>query len=54
MADISDRKRYSFISEDDALKAQFARQVFKVFQAGNKQAYDVRLNLVVSGYWNDR
>lgn len=42
VADISDEKRYAYISRDDALRAQFVRQVLKVWQSANKQAFDVR------------
>lgn len=38
---IDDSKRYPYISKDDAYRAQFVRQVLKVWQSGNRQAYQV-------------
>ncbi len=42
VAGVSDDTRFSYINRTDAYRAQYVRQVIKVWQSSNKQAYDVR------------
>ncbi|KAK4941114.1 hypothetical protein LTR10_018914 [Elasticomyces elasticus] len=46
VAETSKKKRFSYISENDGLRAQFVRQVMGVWQSGNKQAFEIISNAV--------
>ncbi|KAK6375819.1 hypothetical protein LTS17_007641 [Exophiala oligosperma] len=48
VADISDEKRFKNISREDAYRAQFVRQVMKVWQSSNSQAYRILYDTVTS------
>ena len=41
MAEVSDAKRFKYITLYNAYRAQYVRQILKIWQSSNKQAYDV-------------